>query len=145
VINESGNLITMSVTVDDDGVTVLASGPTSEVEHTWTPLEARELIRLLTEALAPTPTPTPTERLARRIDMGAVVGEAVDGKAAFELDEMLEDHKTESMTFVRDDSGSWYVRVNSDLGYCSAAQWRHVDQDFAELLDTEHDRTRLRE
>jgi len=141
VINESGNLITMSVVVDDDGVTVLASGPTSEVEHTWTPLEARELIRLLTEAL----TPTPTERVTRRIDMDAIVGEAVDGEAVFELDEMLEDHKTESMTFLRDDVGDWFVRINSDLGYCSAAQWRHVDQDFAELLDTEHDRTRLRE
>jgi len=46
-VNEQGNQIEMSVTYDDRGVTVTASGPKSSVEHTWTPLEAKVLHFLL--------------------------------------------------------------------------------------------------
>ena len=50
--NELGNAISMSVTRDGDSVTVLASGPTSETDHVWTLLEARELHNLLGKVLA---------------------------------------------------------------------------------------------
>lgn len=39
-VNELGNMITMSVTSRPGGITVIAQGPTSLVEHTWTPKEA---------------------------------------------------------------------------------------------------------
>jgi hypothetical protein len=38
-INELGNRIFMSVTEDDDGVHVVAEGPTTLLEHIWTPKE----------------------------------------------------------------------------------------------------------
>lgn len=47
--NELGNLITMRVVRDDRGVTVVAAGPGSEVEHTWTPVEAGVLRELLAD------------------------------------------------------------------------------------------------
>lgn len=47
VINELGNTIPMSVIKDERGVTVTASGPHSEVEHTWTPIEAMTLRDML--------------------------------------------------------------------------------------------------
>jgi len=46
-LNELGHKIALTINHDERGVTVSASGPTSQVEHTWTPLEARELRRLL--------------------------------------------------------------------------------------------------
>ena len=45
--NELGNEITMEIVHDERGVTVYASGPTSEVEHTWTLKEAENLCELL--------------------------------------------------------------------------------------------------
>lgn len=51
-VNELGNQIEMKVLEDDRGVTVYASGPASIlVEHTWTPLEATVLNKLLTSTL----------------------------------------------------------------------------------------------
>ena len=50
-INELGNDISMDVVSDDRGITVSAAGPTSQVEHTWTPLEAQRLRDLLNQAL----------------------------------------------------------------------------------------------
>ena len=48
--NELGNRIVMQVSTDTHkGVTVSASGPTSQVEHTWTPKEASELVTLLSD------------------------------------------------------------------------------------------------
>lgn len=49
--NELGNDISMDVVSDDRGITVSASGPTSQVEHTWTPLEAKHLRDLLDQIL----------------------------------------------------------------------------------------------
>lgn len=48
--NELGNVIRMNVVIDDRGVTVEAEGPTSLVEHTWTPMEATVLRELLQAA-----------------------------------------------------------------------------------------------
>lgn len=45
--NELGNEIEMEIIVDQRGVTVHATGPSSRVEHTWTPLEAMVLRNLL--------------------------------------------------------------------------------------------------
>ncbi len=45
--NELGHEIEMTVLVDEIGVTVRAKGPTSIVEHTWTPAEAKVLSDLL--------------------------------------------------------------------------------------------------
>ena len=45
--NELGNTIEMRVIDDERGITVYAKGPKSEVEHTWTPLEAKNLRELL--------------------------------------------------------------------------------------------------
>lgn len=47
--NEHDNNIIMKVMVDDRGVTVSASGPESWVEHTWTPLESFELMKMLSD------------------------------------------------------------------------------------------------
>lgn len=47
--NELSNEIVMGVVVDGRGVTVTATGPTSEVEHTWTRQEAQMLRYLLEE------------------------------------------------------------------------------------------------
>ncbi len=49
--NELGNDISIDVVSDDRGITVSASGPTSQVEHTWTPLEANHLRDLLNQTL----------------------------------------------------------------------------------------------
>lgn len=46
-IDELGNLIVIQVTRDDRGITVTARGPGTEVEHTWTPREAKILRELL--------------------------------------------------------------------------------------------------
>lgn len=46
-INELGNKINMEIVVNEKGITVIASGPTSQIEHTWTPLEAAVLRDLL--------------------------------------------------------------------------------------------------
>lgn len=51
IVNELGHTIPMIVTQDHRGVTVVASGPTSEVEHTWTPMEAETLRDLLSEVI----------------------------------------------------------------------------------------------
>lgn len=48
--NEHHNIIEMSVAVDDRGVTISATGPTSEVEHTWTPIETVKLLTLLMDS-----------------------------------------------------------------------------------------------
>ena len=48
--NELGNTIRMNIVVDDRGVTVEAEGPTSLVQHTWTPMEATVLRRMLQAA-----------------------------------------------------------------------------------------------
>ncbi len=45
--NEVGNEITMSVGYDHRGVTVYAEGPTSSIEHTWTPMEAVAVMQLI--------------------------------------------------------------------------------------------------
>ena len=50
--NELGNQILISVENDSQGVTVIAQGPTSQVEHTWTPEEAK-VLRMLLELLEP--------------------------------------------------------------------------------------------
>lgn len=47
--NELGNTIEMSVNDGAEGVVVFARGPTSQVLHTWTTLEAMWLRDLLTE------------------------------------------------------------------------------------------------
>jgi hypothetical protein len=54
-VNELGNKIRMEIAVTPDSVTVIAEGPTSLVEHTWTPMEARILRELLlaTEPMFP--------------------------------------------------------------------------------------------
>lgn len=49
--NELDNQIYMRVTRDTDGVTVYASGPDSEVEHTWTDLEATILAAMVSYVL----------------------------------------------------------------------------------------------
>lgn len=46
-VNELGNQIEISVTEDDRGITIIATGPTSVCEDTWTPLEAAVLRDLL--------------------------------------------------------------------------------------------------
>jgi hypothetical protein len=46
-VNELGNSINMSIEQDERGVTISANGPTSTVEHTWTPMEAEALRKLL--------------------------------------------------------------------------------------------------
>lgn len=46
-VNELGNTILITVTRDQRGITIFASGPTSEVEHAWTPNEARAIRDLL--------------------------------------------------------------------------------------------------
>lgn len=47
----------MKVENDDRGITVTAHGPTSDVEHTWTPMEAihlRDMLSvIITEELLP--------------------------------------------------------------------------------------------
>lgn len=48
--NELGNSIYMSVTQDDAGVHVTASGPTSTVEHTWTRKEFLNMIDMYSAA-----------------------------------------------------------------------------------------------
>lgn len=48
--NELGNEIAMAVTAENGSVTVTASGPTSEVDHTWTSVEAMWLMNLLMDA-----------------------------------------------------------------------------------------------
>ena len=50
--NEHGNWVAMTVTKDDNGITVSAVGLSSQVEHTWTPMEAKELARLIDVVLA---------------------------------------------------------------------------------------------
>jgi hypothetical protein len=55
-VNELGNRIKMKVRSDEQGVTVFAEGPTSEVEHTWTRMEAEELMSLLESTLLQTET-----------------------------------------------------------------------------------------
>lgn len=47
-INELGNSISMVVTFNGETVTIYSTGPNSEVEHTWTNLEALRLVQLLT-------------------------------------------------------------------------------------------------
>ena len=47
--NEFGNKIAMVVFEDRNGITVTASGPTSETEHVWTPKEASVLRGLLSD------------------------------------------------------------------------------------------------
>lgn len=46
-INELGNQIEMSVVSNETGITIFAKGPTSDVEHTWTPLEIKNLREML--------------------------------------------------------------------------------------------------
>ena len=45
--NELGNKIRMNVVADERGITVEAESPTSLVEHTWTPMEAKALREML--------------------------------------------------------------------------------------------------
>jgi hypothetical protein len=52
IVNESGNTIPIAVTYDHAGVTVTATGPTSRVEHTWTPKEAATVRDLISRVLA---------------------------------------------------------------------------------------------
>jgi hypothetical protein len=48
--NEIGNRILMHVEKDSrKGITISAVGPTSTVEHTWTPKEVSVLIKLLSD------------------------------------------------------------------------------------------------
>lgn len=47
-MNEIGNQISILVQHDPRGVTISCFGPTSEVEHTYTPMEARVIRELLT-------------------------------------------------------------------------------------------------
>lgn len=55
--NENNNSVFMKVENDDRGITVTAHGPTSDVEHTWTPMEAihlRDMLSvIITEELRP--------------------------------------------------------------------------------------------
>lgn len=46
-VNEYGNYIEMSLETDERGVMIKAVGPDSEVEHTWTHMEAAYLRSLL--------------------------------------------------------------------------------------------------
>lgn len=46
--NENGNTISIVVVHDQKGVTVSAYSKDSEVQHTWTPMEAKTLRELLT-------------------------------------------------------------------------------------------------
>lgn len=50
-VNELGNEIEMSVDSNPRNTVVFAKGPNSQVEHTWTRLEAKTLRDLLTESL----------------------------------------------------------------------------------------------
>lgn len=50
-INERGNKIHMKIQADSAELTVYASGPTSEVEHTWTFREALNLKGMLSQAI----------------------------------------------------------------------------------------------
>lgn len=45
--NELGHEIYMKITRDNRGVTVTAEGPETDVEHTWTEIEARNLREML--------------------------------------------------------------------------------------------------
>lgn len=47
IVNELSNTIDFDITKDERGVTIHAIGPTSEVEHTWTPVEAITIRELL--------------------------------------------------------------------------------------------------
>jgi hypothetical protein len=51
IVNELGNTIDFEIRADDEEVTVFASGPASEVEHTWTRMEAFTLCTMLTQIL----------------------------------------------------------------------------------------------
>lgn len=51
IVNELGNVIGIAVTRDQRGITVAAIGPTSEVEHTWTPMEAATILELVSSVL----------------------------------------------------------------------------------------------
>lgn len=55
-VNEFENEISIEIIRDEKGVTIYAKGPNSEVEHTYTPMEAivlRELLELLEPAYMP--------------------------------------------------------------------------------------------
>jgi len=45
--NELGNRISIDIVQDERGVTLKVTGPGSQVEHTYTPLEAQCVGRLL--------------------------------------------------------------------------------------------------
>lgn len=51
IVNELGNTITFRITPAPGEVTVFASGPHSEVEHTWTRMEAEVLQEMLAAVL----------------------------------------------------------------------------------------------
>lgn len=51
IVNELGNSIDFRITDDSNGITVFASGLHSEVEHTWTLMEAYVLRDMLTDLL----------------------------------------------------------------------------------------------
>lgn len=50
VINELGNRISIVVTREADSVHIFAAGPSSTVDHTWTPDEAQAIQELLEES-----------------------------------------------------------------------------------------------
>jgi hypothetical protein len=50
--NENENEIQMTITHDEEGVRVQAFGPTSHVNHVWTPVEAK-VLRTMLELLEP--------------------------------------------------------------------------------------------
>lgn len=51
IVNELGNDIHFRATDDSEGITIFASGPNSEVEHTWTPMEAVVIRDMLNDLL----------------------------------------------------------------------------------------------
>lgn len=51
IVNELGNRIYFRIVTVADEVNVFANGPTSEVGHTWTRMEAKTLRAMLDEAL----------------------------------------------------------------------------------------------
>lgn len=52
-----------------------------------------------------------------------------------ELDELLDDHHTETVTFLRDDGGNWYLHTNTDHGAYSQQIWWAADDTEANLMD----------
>jgi hypothetical protein len=52
-----------------------------------------------------------------------------------ELDDLLDDHHTEAVTYVRDDGGNWYLQTSTDHGAYSQRIWWAANDTEANLMD----------